>query len=76
MTKDKCISMFQMEIFTAYIEKNKITNKEAVKIFDKNDLWNYINNVYELIEGLPMNEVLKDVNKVIKNGGYKKNAKF
>lgn len=71
MTKEKCITMFQMEIFTAYVFRKKISNREAVKIFDKYNIWDYIQNVYELIEGLPMNEVLKDVNKVIKNGGYK-----
>lgn len=71
MTKEKCISMFQMEIFTAYVFKNKIDNKEAVKIFDKYNIWNYIENVYELIESEPMNEILKEINKIIKNGGKK-----
>ena len=66
--------MFQMEIFTAYLDKEKISNKEGVKIFDKNNIWKYVENVYELIEGAPMKEVLKDINTVIKNGGYKFNA--
>lgn len=70
MTKDKCIEFFQIQIWNAFLSKRKLSNIETTKLFDKNNIWNFIKDGYDVLESETNDEIIKIINKVIKNGGY------
>lgn len=69
-SKEKCISVFQIQIWYAFSNKYHFDYNQSSILFDENNIWNYIIDSYESIESDPLSIIVRNIKKIIDNGGY------
>ena len=62
------ILYFLSECFLGYIRKNKLTCKEAEKLFSKYNIWNYLYICYDYLHLDDINNTVSDITSRIKRG--------
>lgn len=77
MTKNvdkKLIEDMKAHIFTMAVYKWKLSGKECAEIFEKNKIFNFIENCYDYLHLESYNLVLEDIECLLNNKGIKING--
>jgi len=68
MLLDEVIYM-QVRVFREFLNRYKMKAADAYQLFEKNDIWGYIESCYEVLHMSGDETVLNDIQRILKRNG-------
>ena len=68
MLLDEVIYM-QVRVFREFLNRYKMKAADAYQLFEKNDIWGYIESCYEVLHLSGDESVLNDIQRILKRNG-------
>ena len=68
MLLDEVIYM-QVRVFREFLNRHKMRAVDAYQLFEKNDIWGYIESCYEVLHMSGDESVLSDIQRILKRNG-------
>ena len=68
MLLDEVIYM-QVRVFREFLNRYKMKAADAYQLFEKNDIWGYIESCYEVLHMSGDESVLNDIQRILKRNG-------